>query len=176
VRRRRTAILVIAGIATLWMVSVAVLAQNGFTGNLRYVLPPAALLCVLAGVGLMCLPHRPWVIAIVALASIPGVVLAADRLHVSMSSAFADERLFDDLPHAIAKAGGEKRLTSCGRVYSGPFQTQAIAWRLHLREQEVGLLPIDPGTIIARRGSRLARDDRFQDLAITPQWVVKQAC
>ena len=31
------------------MVIIAALAQRGFTGNLRYVTVPAAVLCVLAG-------------------------------------------------------------------------------------------------------------------------------
>ena len=50
-RPRRTVVLALAAAATVLMVTVAVLAEIGFTGNLRYVALPASIVCVLAGVG-----------------------------------------------------------------------------------------------------------------------------
>jgi MFS family permease len=176
VRRRRRSVLVIAAIATAWMLAVAVLAQNGFTGNLRYVLPPAALLCVLAGIGVSLLPGRPALIAVIALAAVPGVIAAVDDFDESMSRAVEDERAYDELPRVIARAGGEDAVKACGQAFTGPFQTQAVAWRLHLRERQVGLHPVEPGTVIARRGLAITRDERFTERARTPRWVVKQSC
>jgi hypothetical protein len=181
-RRRRTAVLLLAAAATLWMLAVAVLAQNGFTGNLRYVIPPASMLCVLAGVGWVAVARWPLgrravaVVAVLALACVPGLVGAADGVADTMRDAAEDERVFDDLPRIIARAGGEDRVTACGRVYTGPFQTQAVAWRLHLHEQDVGLRPLEPGTILARAPLEIARDERFAEKERTKRWVLRQSC
>ena len=40
-----------AAAATVLMIAVAAMAQPGFSGNLRYIALPAALVCVLAGAG-----------------------------------------------------------------------------------------------------------------------------
>ena len=43
---------VVAGAATgLWVAAVAVMAELGFTGNIRYLAVPAGLLAVLGGIG-----------------------------------------------------------------------------------------------------------------------------
>ena len=59
-----------------------------------------------------------------------------------------------NLRAVIAKAGGEERIKSCGRVFSGPFQVPAVAWHLHLHGNEVGIFPFGPGTTLAQGGSR----------------------
>ena len=43
-----------------------------------------------------------------------------------------------NLEAVIAKAGGEEALKACGPVYTGAFQTQAVAWYLHLHETRGG--------------------------------------
>jgi hypothetical protein len=169
-------VLAVGAVATAWMIAVAALAQNGFTGNLRYVTLPAALLCALAGVGVAALPRRTWVYALAVAVAIPGLVQAIARETDSLSDAANDERLFDELPLAIARAGGPAAVKSCGRVYTGPFQTQAVAWRLNLRERQVGLDPRKPGTIVARASLPIARDASFPVRARTERWVVRQSC
>ena len=50
--RRRIAVVAALGVATLlWVAAVALMAEAGFTGNVRYLAVPAGLLAVLAGVG-----------------------------------------------------------------------------------------------------------------------------
>ena len=50
--RRRIAVVAALGVATLlWVAAVALMAEAGFTGNIRYLAVPAGLLAVLAGVG-----------------------------------------------------------------------------------------------------------------------------
>src|SRR5204862_5473911 len=55
-RRRREGgaphvVLLLAVVATALMIAVALMTQGGFAGNLRYVALPAAMVCILAGVG-----------------------------------------------------------------------------------------------------------------------------
>jgi hypothetical protein len=81
-----------------------------------------------------------------------------------------------NLKAVIAKAGGEERLKSCGEVYTGPFQTQAVAWYLHLHETDVSIFPMPPGTVIAPHYVYAARDPRFPVMTITSKWMVGSSC
>jgi MFS family permease len=176
IRRRRTPVLAVAALATLWMLAVAALAQKGFTGNLRYVMLPAALVCAIAGAGVARLPRRWPLYAVLALACVPGVVHGTGLLHTTLAEAAEDERVFDDLPRVIARAGGERAVLACGAVFTGPFQTQAVAWRLHLRQQQVKLRPTVPGTILGRIPLPITRDQRFALRVRSKRWVLRQSC
>jgi hypothetical protein len=178
VRRRRADILAVAAISLAWMLVVAALAQKGFTGNLRYVLPPAALLCVLAGPGWTALLRgRGPVLAIVAAAAMaPGLVIWAGTVAGQFARLAADERVYDELPSVIERAGGEAAIRRCGGIFTGPFQTQALAWELHTRQRRIGLDPTLPGTIIARPGARIAGDARFEPVLRSEHWIVRQDC
>jgi hypothetical protein len=81
-----------------------------------------------------------------------------------------------NLKAMIAKAGGEERLKSCGPVFTGPFQTQAVAWYLHLHETDVSIFPSPPGTIIAPHYVWAARDPRFPLVTVTSKWMVGSSC
>jgi hypothetical protein len=81
-----------------------------------------------------------------------------------------------NLKAMIAKAGGEERLKSCGQVYTGPFQTQAVAWYLHLHETGVSIFPSPPGIVIAPHYVWAARDPRFPIVTITSKWMVGSSC
>jgi hypothetical protein len=179
-RRRRPEVLGLAAVGTAWMVLVAVLAEGGFTGNLRYVTLPAATICVLAGIGTgvaaRLLAGRRVLAALAVLAAVPGVVLAAGAVREELDHLVADERFLDALPAAIHAAGGEAAVRRCGAVYTGPFQTQDLAWNLHLREQQVGLRGDPPGTVIARPSNPLSRDERFATVHAREPWTVRSGC
>ena len=81
-----------------------------------------------------------------------------------------------NLKAMIAKAGGEERLKACGPVYTGAFQTQAVAWYLHLHETDVSIFPIPPGTMIAPHFTANARDPRFPMVTKTSRWMVGSSC
>ena len=49
----------------------------------------------------------------------------------------------------IEKGGGRDRILACGNVYSGPFQTQMVAYELGIHGIDVGRALRHPG---ARRG------------------------
>jgi hypothetical protein len=169
------------------MVAVALMTQAGFAGNLRYVALPAAMVCVLAGagwVGLVRLLHRrahlaaAAVLAAVALAaSAPVVVDAGGQLDTDLERVGDESDLYGpNLEAMIAKVGGEKALKACGPVYTGAFQTQAVAWYLHLHETEVSPYPFPPGTMIAPHFTANSQDPRFPQVNETTRWMVGSSC
>jgi hypothetical protein len=176
--RRRRATLLVAGLSALWMLLVAALAQRGFTGSLRYVTMPAALLCVLGGVGWAVLAAalaRRWLAVLVVLA-VPGVVLEGVQLHRAVDDAARESRLFAALPGVIEQAGGRAAVVGCGPVFTGAFQTQALAWRLHTHEHDIGIRPAPPGTVLAPAGLGMTRDGRFPLRLRTREWVLRSTC
>src|SRR4029450_12843905 len=96
-------------------VIVALLAEGGFTGNLRYVTLPAAVVCVLAGVGWVRLVS--WaraaagfgpagVAAVAILAAVPWTVEGVAELRRGLDRVRTTAELSDDLPKLIDEAGG----------------------------------------------------------------------
>jgi hypothetical protein len=139
-RRERWAAVGLALAGAVWVAEVAVMTNDGFSGNTRYLIMPAAVACVLAGTGIGWLirafPSR-WVgggIAIALLSVAAAVGFAApsvDRLDPVRASIYYQARLTDGLPGAIAQAGGPDRLKACGTAYTGAFQVPSVAWFLH---------------------------------------------
>jgi hypothetical protein len=188
VRRRTLTIpLVLAVIATGYIVIVAALAQGpGLTGNQRYVIPAAGWLAVLSGIGwVWAMPRllgsrRRWAPVVVAVAVVAAgataIGHAARRLYTQQQTARDVVRLYAALPDTIARAGGAARQRSCGPVFSGPFQTPIVAWRLHLHQHEVGLHPRGGrGTLISPYYGALATDRRYREV-VSGRWVVRANC
>ena len=88
----------------------------------------------------------------------------------------AEADLYGTVPDAIAAGGGEAKLKSCGTVYTGAFQTQAVAWYMHLHEMDSEIFAFPPGTTIAPSFSALSRDPRFPTIAKTRKWVIGSSC
>ena len=91
-------------------------------------------------------------LAVVALRRVRrrSVVDDVRSLDTSLDRVASESDLYGpNLEAVIAKAGGEKALKACGPVYTGAFQTQAVAWYLHLHETDVIIFPCPPGTMIA---------------------------
>jgi hypothetical protein len=152
-------VLVLAAVSALLMVAVGVLAEAGFTGNPRYVTLPAALVCVLAGVGCgwsvtwarrRLTGRRSGVLAYCLLAlAVAALVPHAIGLGDDVARLRTEGRLYAALPDVVAAAGGPAALKGCGGVvFTGPFQTQALAWTMGLHEHGVGIHPRPPGVVI----------------------------
>jgi hypothetical protein len=185
-RRIVTAPLLLAGAATVYMITVAALAQGGFTGTIRYVLPPAALVAVLAGVGWSTLGSlaRPRfggaVVALAALivlgSSVPSLAIVVRRLDNQRKAVRYYAHLYGDLPRAIAKGGGRSFLLRCGGVSTGPYQTPPVAYDMRVHQKRIGLDPMAPGSIVAPARNRLASVTdlplRYRD----SYWVVRSTC
>jgi hypothetical protein len=167
------------------MIVVALMTQAGFAGNLRYVALPAALVCVLAGVGwseaIRAAAARFGrtagiaLAAVLALAALPFVVSDLGSLRDNAKSIRSEADFYGTLPAAIAKAGGPAKVKRC-KVYTGNFQVQAVAWHLNMPSGEVGIDPKPPGIVFAPRYSAISRDARFPLLTETRKWVVRRSC
>jgi hypothetical protein len=178
--------LALAAAATALMIVVAAMTQAGFAGNLRYVALPAAVVCVLSGVGWVDTVRwlrRRWSPAVgvvaglaVAAAWAPWASSDWDGVRVTWEQVRRDSVGDNDLPNAIEAAGGAARIRGCGTVFTGPFHTPAVAWALQLHLDEVQIFPIPPGTVIAGRRSWLSHDPRFDPVARSSEWRVLRRC
>jgi hypothetical protein len=184
--KRNGLYLAMAAIATILMVAVAGMTQAGFAGNLRYVALPAALVCVLAGAGWVWLVRsaraRFGVAAaaaltlVIAAASFPAIRADIHELDYNYDQIVAEADLYGTVDKAIAAGGGEAKLKACGSVYTGAFQTQVVAWYMHLHEMRSEIFAYPPGTTIAPYFSALSHDPRFPVVARTRKWVVGSSC
>ncbi|HWK25895.1 MAG TPA: hypothetical protein VNS09_04990 [Solirubrobacter sp.] len=187
VRRRQDGLLLaMAAIGTVLMIAVAAMTQAGFAGNLRYIALPAALVCVLSGAGWVWLVRTTRarfgllaagaLTAVVLAASAPFVIEDIGELKEDAQRIKAEADLYGSVPDAIAAGGGEAKLKACGTVYTGAFQTQAVAWYMHLHEMDAEIFAFPPGTTIAPTYSALSRDPRFPEIARTRKWVIGSSC
>jgi len=143
------------GAATvLWLAVVAAMTQAGYSGNLRYLLAPAALVCVLGGVGVgrvLALAGRGRGVGsyarLVLTAGALGtaMVLAglapANQLGRDLGPVRAEAKLNSFLPAAIGTVGGREAVLRCGTPVIGPLQVTPLAWYLHARIDDVDYLP-----------------------------------
>jgi hypothetical protein len=187
IRRRRWDLrLSLAVVAAVLMVAVALMTEAGFAGNLRYVALPAALVCVLAGVGWVELVRGAGersgraaaaVLALaLALLAAPFLVPDVEELDRGYQRVRSEADFYDTLPAAIAKAGGAEKVKACGAVFTGPFQVQVVAWHLHVHGDDVEITARPPGIVLAPRFSMMSRDPHFSLLTETTKWVVRAAC
>lgn len=178
-RWRERRVLAVALASAAVMVTVAMMASTGFTGTLRYVALPMALLCVLSGVGWAWLARRVpvAVLAVLALAVLPGLVSPVDRLGDNLARTRDTDRFYGALPAFIERAGGRAAVLRCGTVYTGPFNTQALAYRLHTLQREIALRPEAPGSVLDVAGSpRGAGNRAFALKARDTEWMLRQTC
>jgi hypothetical protein len=183
---RAVVVLALAAGSTLLMLEVAVLAEVGFTGNLRYVVLPASLVCVLAGTGWAWLVRlvrehlgaagAAVATAVLLAAALPFALHTVPRVGDQLRDAREEMRRAADLPTALAAAGGRAAVLRCGTPRTGPFETQLLAWHLHVHQREVGLLPRPPATLVAVRGTELSRSPGFGTLGGSRHWVVRVSC
>jgi hypothetical protein len=116
-------------------------------------------------------------LAVLALAALPGLVGAAQTLDRNVDRMRVLDKTYADLPRAIERAGGRAAVLRCGQVFTGPFQTQAVAYRLHLHQNQVGLRPRVPGAILDVNGTRLGGTPGFEKVRLrTDRWVFRTSC
>jgi hypothetical protein len=176
----------LAAAALALMIAVGLMTQAGFAGNLRYVALPAALVCVLAGVGWVDVVRAAWrrggrvaaaaLAAVVVLGAAPFLASDVDLMSYDARKLQDEAYFYDTLPVAIDKAGGRERIKRCGTVFTGPFQVQVVAWNLHMHGGEVEIEANPPGIVVAAGFAPMAHDRRFKLVTQTRRWVVRRAC
>ena len=187
-RRRDRLVLTLAAFACFLLLTVAAMTQSGFSGNHRYVALPAAVVCVLAGVGWVDVARSarraggPGGVGIVAAA---GVLLAFAPVRTDLRALRDDALVVRDqaaldgsVADAVDAAGGRAAVLSCGGVVTGAYQTQTVAWHLDLHQDEVlvDTTPTPPATVIAPRSTAMWRKPDFRPIGRTERWVVSSSC
>lgn len=176
-RRDRFPLLLLSG-AVAWAGLVVLERLAGYAALARFLLPAAAIACVLGAVraawlwqeargrGPDAVPGRDRAIAAVALCVLALVTapLVAERvgaLGADLDGALARGELQDDLAATIAAGGGADRLGRCGVASIEDFLlVPALAWRLELSIAEVSTAGTAPrpraGPTVTLAGSDLA--------------------
>ena len=199
-RPPRRDLLVVGGLALAALALVAevaiMTADGGFSGNIRYLVMPAAALWVVAGTGVGWLVRAvldeeairggPLAVGLAVAAGIfftapTWTTLPIDRIALDFQ---AD--LNDSLPSAVARAGGRERLLACGRPYTGPFQVPIVAWHLGVHAKRVRLEPRRPAVVFRARSNPgatvtpdlapLGGEAAVRTLVATPDWRIVGAC
>lgn len=195
-RSRERLVLWLTGGALAWMALVAVMTLAlGFAALGRFLAPPAAVLCVLGGVGAVwavrLVGERAGArgaagIAILLLAAaVPLALPRAEQLAPQVQEAAARERLEAQLDLALRRAGGEQAVIRCGGGLAADQAGLAInaqpalAWKLGVRVADVPrFLGPRPGVVFARIGGTRQRALSLQSrpgvrrLARTEEWAV----
>lgn len=148
----------LAGLAVGWILLVAVMTEAGYAGNQRYLVAPAAILCVLGGVGLSWAAgdlavragrHGRTVVAAIGGATVALIVVGAlSALPDTLRGIGYQVEIADQVDGAIEAAGGAERLKDCGHIYTNAYTVPLVAWNLRLHTNEVGFRPAYPAAIL----------------------------
>jgi MFS family permease len=183
VRTRRPVVLGIAAAATALMVTVAVLAELGFTGNIRYVALPAALVAILGALGLPDAARaaqarlgRNARRAVAVLAAGAVAVAAGIVVYGAVRLVREDRVLGPELDAALAAAGGPAAVRACGQVSTTAFERQALAYRLDLPARDVWTHAERPGIAFIRAGREHPNAAALPVAARLRGWTVRRAC
>jgi hypothetical protein len=182
--------------AGLWVLEVALMTSDGFSGNIRYLVMPHAIVCLAAGIGIGWLAR----IALGRLVAGAGIVAIAlgllagyafakpDTVHLrnDLRSVRYQARLANDVPGLVARAGGAARLRACGDIYTGPFQVPVVAWNMRLHTTQISSEPAQRPAVVFRAhsviGSRAVPslrglgDADQRTLSIARDWRIVAAC
>jgi len=169
-RSRREAVTLALGAGVVaWFVLVAGMTQAGFAGNQRYLIVSTAGVAVLGGIGAARVLQGVGWLGERAFGSARAgslTALAACAAALVVSAPFIKEKannrervaggldheaeLWNDLKHLLARNGGKERLLACGGVFSGPFQTQMVAYELGIHGIAVGWKDTPPPGVVFR--------------------------
>jgi hypothetical protein len=201
-RGQQRAILFLFLTGTAWLLLVAGMTAAGFAGNQRYLIVTTAAACVLAGIGIgrifqgaqigvtrasggnarAGLAGAAAVFVLGVLALSPVIGQKVDNARLTLERLRYEASIWSGLREVVDKAGGRGALRSCGGVYSGPFQTQMVAYTLGIHGIQVGWTETPaPGVAFRTRtvpaGPKVVQmtDSRFRQIATTTRWTVLTA-
>ncbi len=190
--RRDRALAVLAAGAGAWTLLVAAMTANGYSGNQRYLMVPAAVLIVVAAAaagralapvaaGRRAAAGALVVAALGALFAAPSLGRVDDALRATTYQA----RLLGALGPLVDRAGGAERLKACGAPFTGPYLVPAVAWQLGVHTSAVALDPHRPAVIFrvhttshaaAVPSLRRVDDGPLRTLATAADWRIVAAC
>jgi len=185
-----------------WILLVAAMAQAGFSGEPRYLLPGAALLAIAGVAGLARgwsdltsymtvnsyhpLTHTPYMRVVTPILALLLATAAAPRLAdvPALRDAQAHQwALARDLGAAVDAAGGRSVVLACGTPYVGPLRGPLMAYRLRVSKRmvEPDAVPRAPGVVFRARltaASPPAPETAapFEPAARVGEWEVLASC
>jgi hypothetical protein len=195
-RRREGATLALGLGGLTWLAVVAAMTEAGFAGNQRYLIVTTAVMCVLGGMGAVRLIQGvQWAAARMTGSARAGTAAAAAAFVIGIGIGFPvivakfdntrrvdgglrhEAYLWHDLKSLIDETGGRESLLACGHAYSGPFQTQMVAYELGIHGIDVGWKETPaPGVVFRTRtvpdGPLVTKptDDRFRLVDQDGKW------
>ena len=182
-----------------WFALVAVMTEAGYAGNNRYLIVSSAAFTILAGVGAAFalrgagilaerVTGRSWARpAAVAVAFVgrPGARRArggqkVDSFQKMRKQLAYETSLWPNLEKVIEAGGGKERLRACGGLYSGPYQTQMVAYELGVHGADVRSLEGTPPPGAAFRTRTVPTgplvikltDRRYRQIARVGKWRI----
>jgi hypothetical protein len=164
--------------ALAWVALVALMTQAGYAGNPRYNVVPAALACVLAGIGVAALARRSS-----ARAALAATVAAA-------ALAFTAGDLSDQLDELGARADRREQLDAlveaaaagvCPPVRTNQPMKAMVAWRLDVPMEHLADPPRAAGTVLAAPpgydgGTPLPAAPGLTEIARAGDWTLRSSC
>ena len=188
-RRGERTLLALGAGAAAWLLLVGAMSVTlGYAALSRFLLPAAAALCVLAGVGLVrivsAVPRgaaRFACVAAIAAVSLPFVVTRVSSFGTVVDGVTSRAELERQLDLVVERAGGSEAVLACGRVVvrQSDVPRVAMAWKLDVPLDRVERrLGDQPGVVFVR--ARRAEDDRLAarppdevaQLGRTAEWAV----
>jgi hypothetical protein len=173
------------------------MTSRGFSGNVRYLILPAALVCLASGIGVgwavravlgvRLAAALPLGVALGALVVFAIVWPARTALGTDYDAVVYQAHLNDRVAGLVARAGGAQRLRACGDIYTGPFQVPVVAWTLHMHTTLVqSTTPIRPAVLFRAKSTppermrpllrRLGDPSDVHTLATAPGWSIAAVC
>jgi hypothetical protein len=193
--RREGVTLALTAFGLAWFLLVAAMTEAGFAGNQRYLIVTTAVVCVLGGMGAVRVlqgvealarrfvgvkrarPVMAGAFLLGVLAASPTIVAKADNTARVRGGLEHEAYLWADLKGLIDDAGGKDALLACGGIFSGPFQTQMVAYELGIHGIQVGWkVTPPPGATFRTRtvpdGPLVTKptDDRFRLVGTNGKW------
>jgi len=169
---------VLAAGALGWVALVAVMTQAGYAGNPRYNVAPAAIACVLAGVGVAALARERRAAGLL----LAGVLAAA-------TLAFTAGDLSDQVDELGARADRREQLDAlvgdgdarCAPVYTNQPMKAMLAWRLDVDMEHLADPPRPPGAVFRAPpgyddGPALPPAPGFAPVAREGEWELVASC
>jgi hypothetical protein len=145
---------------------VALMTQEGFAGNERYLAMPVALGCVLAGAGWASLGKRlnrlaprdarrwtgPLIAAALVAAALPLAIPRLGLLDKDDTTLRFQAQLRDDMHRAVQQYGGRERALACSSdIYASAYNVAMVSWMLDVPTEAVDYRPSIPGVIVRGR-------------------------
>jgi hypothetical protein len=174
-RRGERLLVGLGGMALAWSALVGGMSLVlGYAALSRFLLPAAAVLCVLAGVGAVRVLERARdgsarfaLAGLIVVASVPAVAIRAGSLATVADGTEYRHHLDRDLDRVLERAGGADAVLACGRVavIQSNVPRVAMAWKLDVPLHAVARRqPTVPSVVFVRAGRR--DDTRLSERAV----------